>query len=153
MASGRQRQTWFIPGTRFSHVEETSGSPQSPSSVADDNVYNTCLIENKAAFEFSEYGMNDMLEEDVQELEAMSEEFACEPAPAAPPAESDEVIYARCVSVVQAERKATTTLLQRRLSIGYGRAARMMDMLEQRSIISPPMGAERRREILVEPPQ
>ncbi len=62
-------------------------------------------------------------------------------------------LYTRCLNLVVTERKASTSLLQRRFSIGYGRAARMMDMLEERGIISPPQGNNSSREILVERPE
>ena len=48
------------------------------------------------------------------------------------------------------ERKVSTSLLQRRLSIGYGRAARMMDLLESRGIIAPADNTNRPRKVLVE---
>ena len=54
----------------------------------------------------------------------------------------------RVVAVV--ERKVSTSLLQRRLSIGYGRAARMMDLLESRGIIAPADNTNRPRKVLVE---
>ena len=63
--------------------------------------------------------------------------------------DSDEELYNRCVSMVITERKASTSLLQRRFSIGYGRAAKIMDMMEQRGVISPPQGASRAREVLI----
>ena len=64
-------------------------------------------------------------------------------------ADSDEELYNRCVSLVIAERKASTSLLQRRFSIGYGRAAKIMDMMEERGVISAPQGATRAREVLI----
>jgi S-DNA-T family DNA segregation ATPase FtsK/SpoIIIE len=45
-------------------------------------------------------------------------------------------------------RKASTSLLQRRLRIGYGKAARMIETMEEQGIISPPDG-NRPREVLV----
>ena len=59
-------------------------------------------------------------------------------------------LYTRCVQLVVTERKASTSLLQRRFSIGYGRAAKIMDMMEQNGIISAPSGATRAREVLVD---
>lgn len=66
--------------------------------------------------------------------------------------ETDE-LYTRCVNLVVTERKASTSLLQRRFSIGYGRAAKIMDMMEARGVISPPQGATRAREVLVDAPE
>ena len=51
--------------------------------------------------------------------------------------------------VIRSERKASTSLIQRRLRLGYTRAARMMDILETRGIIGPGEGAKP-REILVD---
>ncbi len=64
----------------------------------------------------------------------------------------DDELYTRCVNLVVTERKASTSLLQRRFSIGYGRAAKIMDMMEQRGVIGPNMGASRPREVLVDAP-
>lgn len=64
----------------------------------------------------------------------------------------DEELYTRCVNLVVTERKASTSLLQRRFSIGYGKAAKMIDMMEERGVISPAGGANRAREVLVDKP-
>ncbi len=63
--------------------------------------------------------------------------------------EEDEEILEKCIEVIEQERRASTSLLQRRLRLGYTRAARMMDVLEMRGIIGPGDGA-RPREILVD---
>lgn len=63
-------------------------------------------------------------------------------------AEEEEVLE-KCLEVVRQEKKASTSLLQRRLRLGYGRAARMIDLLEDRGIIGPGDGAKP-REILVQ---
>ena len=63
--------------------------------------------------------------------------------------DADEEIIAKCMEVIFSERKASTSLLQRRLRLGYTRAARMIDILENRGIIGPGDGAKA-REILVD---
>ena len=45
--------------------------------------------------------------------------------------------------------QASTSLLQRRLRLGYGRAARMLDQMEQEGVVGPPQGS-RAREVLVD---
>lgn len=55
--------------------------------------------------------------------------------------EADEKLYNDAVEVVREAKKASTSLLQRRLRIGYGRAARIMDLLEENGIIGPADGA------------
>ena len=62
--------------------------------------------------------------------------------------DADEEIVEKCLEVIRQEKKASTSLLQRRLRLGYTRAARMMDILEQRGIIGPGEGAKP-REILI----
>jgi S-DNA-T family DNA segregation ATPase FtsK/SpoIIIE len=64
--------------------------------------------------------------------------------------DEDEEALERCIEVIMVERKASTSLLQRRLRLGYGRAARMMDLLEQRGFIGPGDGAKP-REVLIAP--
>ena len=58
--------------------------------------------------------------------------------------DADEEILTRCIEVIMQEGKASTSLLQRRLRLGYTRAARMIDVLEQRGIIGPGDGAKPR---------
>jgi len=62
--------------------------------------------------------------------------------------DADEEMIIRCVEVVKQEQKCSTSLLQRRLRLGYTRAARMVDILEQRGIVGPGDGA-RPREVYV----
>ncbi len=58
--------------------------------------------------------------------------------------DEDEEILTRCVDVIMTENKASTSLLQRRLRLGYTKAARMMDILEGRGVIGPADGAKPR---------
>ncbi|NWJ40920.1 MAG: DNA translocase FtsK 4TM domain-containing protein [Geothrix sp.] len=59
-------------------------------------------------------------------------------------------IYQRALAVVRRERKASTSLLQRKLNLGYGRAARLIDRMEEEGIVGPDRGAGKPREVLVE---
>ncbi|MBS1766553.1 MAG: DNA translocase FtsK 4TM domain-containing protein [Acidobacteria bacterium] len=63
-------------------------------------------------------------------------------------AEGDGDIYGRAVAVVKRERKASTSLLQRKLNIGYGRAARLIDRMEEEGLVGPDRGAGKPREVL-----
>jgi S-DNA-T family DNA segregation ATPase FtsK/SpoIIIE len=58
--------------------------------------------------------------------------------------DADEEILQKCIEVIVQEQKASTSLLQRRLRLGYTRAARMVDILEQRGIVGPADGAKAR---------
>lgn len=62
--------------------------------------------------------------------------------------EADEELIMKCIEVVRQEQKASTSLLQRRLRLGYTRAARMVDILEQRGIVGPGDGAKAREVFL-----
>ncbi len=63
--------------------------------------------------------------------------------------EKDEDLLSRSLEVVKLEKKASTSLLQRRLGVGYGRAAWVIDQFEARGMIGPKDGAKD-REILVD---
>jgi S-DNA-T family DNA segregation ATPase FtsK/SpoIIIE len=62
--------------------------------------------------------------------------------------EADEELILKCIEVARQERKCSTSLLQRRLRLGYTRAARMVDILEQRGIVGPGDGAKPREVFL-----
>ncbi|MCQ9206735.1 MAG: DNA translocase FtsK [Omnitrophica bacterium] len=62
--------------------------------------------------------------------------------------DKDEV-YDEAVSLVLQSRQASVSMLQRRLGVGYTRAARLIDMMEDSSIVGPYQGSKP-REILVE---
>jgi DNA segregation ATPase FtsK/SpoIIIE, S-DNA-T family len=63
--------------------------------------------------------------------------------------DGDEELLERCIEVIRTEKKASVSLLQRRLKLGYGRASRLMDQLEDRGIVGPSKGAEP-RDILID---
>ena len=59
-------------------------------------------------------------------------------------ADSQDSLYDDVVEFVTAQQKASTSLLQRRFGIGYNRAARLIDTLEDRGIIGPANGSKPR---------
>lgn len=61
---------------------------------------------------------------------------------------ADEPVFRQAVEVVVEAGKASTSLLQRRLRIGYGKAARMIESMEEQGIVGPADGS-RPREVLV----
>ncbi len=63
--------------------------------------------------------------------------------------DEDEEIIQQCIEVIRSEQKASVSLMQRRLRLGYTRAARIMDELEGRGIVGPSKGAEP-RDILID---
>jgi S-DNA-T family DNA segregation ATPase FtsK/SpoIIIE len=63
--------------------------------------------------------------------------------------EEDEELIEKSIEVIRQTKRASVSMLQRRLRIGYTRAARIMDVLEERGIVGPGSGSEP-REILVD---
>ena len=63
--------------------------------------------------------------------------------------DEDEALIDKAMDIIRSEKKASTSLLQRRLKIGYGRAARLLDTLEDRGVVGPSKGAEP-RDILID---
>lgn len=57
---------------------------------------------------------------------------------------TDDDLYDQAVSVVRMENKATVSLLQRRLNVGYARAARIMELLEENGVVGPFAGSNPR---------
>jgi S-DNA-T family DNA segregation ATPase FtsK/SpoIIIE len=63
--------------------------------------------------------------------------------------DEDQELVEKCIEVMRQEKKASTSLFQRRLRLGYTRAARILDILEDRGYVGPGEGAKP-REILVD---
>ena len=63
---------------------------------------------------------------------------------------TEDPMYQDAVRVVLEQGKASTSTLQRRLRLGYGRAARILDMMQREGIIGPPDGSKP-REVLKRP--
>src|SRR6266700_3717946 len=76
-------------------------------------------------------------------------EFVSAQSPPAFDTAMHEELVEKCLEIIRQEKRASTSLLQRRLRLGYTRAARIVDILEQRGILGPGEGAKP-REILVD---
>ena len=61
----------------------------------------------------------------------------------------DEETYRQALEVLRITKRASTTMIQRKLRIGYSKASRIMDMMEERGIVGPVNGANA-RDILVD---
>ena len=61
--------------------------------------------------------------------------------------EIDDELMPEAIALVRSLGKASTSLLQRRFRIGYTRAARLIDALEDQGIIGPPTGTSKAREV------
>jgi S-DNA-T family DNA segregation ATPase FtsK/SpoIIIE len=79
----------------------------------------------------------------------MHEKLQSTAAPEEEVTSEDEELVEKCLEIIRQEKRASTSLLQRRLRLGYTRAARIVDILEQRGILGPGEGAKP-REILVD---
>ena len=62
---------------------------------------------------------------------------------------NDEELYNQALDVLKSTRRASTSMLQRRLRIGYNRAARLMEIMEEKGIVGPENGSSP-REILTD---
>jgi S-DNA-T family DNA segregation ATPase FtsK/SpoIIIE len=80
---------------------------------------------------------------------SIHEKLSAETGPEEDVTDEDEELVDRCLEIIKQERKASTSMLQRRLRLGYTRAARVVDILEQRGILGPKDGAKD-REILID---
>ncbi|MBK8049056.1 MAG: hypothetical protein IPK16_19270 [Anaerolineales bacterium] len=63
-------------------------------------------------------------------------------------ADARDEFFDEAVKIVQENGRGSVSLLQRRLRIGYGRAARLVDQLEAAGILGPDLGASRGRDYL-----
>lgn len=81
--------------------------------------------------------LSESLREEMEKREYLNEEIYF-----------DDPLYDQAKEIIIKERKASASFLQRRMKIGYARAARLIDLLEKRGVISPPRGSKP-REILI----
>jgi len=68
-----------------------------------------------------------------------------------PDENEDEGLIEQAISIVRSSQRASASLLQRRLRIGYPRAARLLDQLEEMDIVGPSLGGGKERDVLVSP--
>jgi len=68
-----------------------------------------------------------------------------------PEGNEDEGLMEKAVSIVRQSQRASASLLQRRLRIGYPRAARLLDQLEEMGVVGPSQGGGKERDVLLGP--
>ncbi len=90
-----------------------------------------------------QFGEPDYLDEEIFEEETESYDET---------AGDDDPLFDRAVEIVVYENKASASFLQRKLSIGYNRAARIVEFMEQRGIVGPVNGSKP-RDVLITPDQ
>jgi DNA segregation ATPase FtsK/SpoIIIE, S-DNA-T family len=87
-----------------------------------------------------------------QKMTTYSEEQAPWEKLLAEPGEGeDDGLIEQAISIVRGTNRASASLLQRRLRIGYPRAARLLDQLEEMGIVGESQGGGRERDVLVNP--
>ncbi len=64
-------------------------------------------------------------------------------------AQHEDELMPKAIALVREMQKASTSLLQRRFRVGYTRAARMIDAMEEMGIIGPPTGTSKARAVLL----
>lgn len=114
------------------------------------------FISDQAGQEFDTGVMSDPASEEDEEREDIPEkDFRRTTASNAAPIvrkylqPGDDDLVARALEVIITERKASTSALQRRLKIGYNRAADLMDLFEERGLIGPDQQGGKQREVLI----
>lgn len=93
-------------------------------------------VEVKKVVNFLKKGKKPEYEEEVTEKPARDVEFAV--------GESDDELLDDAIEVVTKAGKGSASLLQRRLRVGYARAARLLDLLEEKGIVGPQEGSKPR---------
>jgi len=66
-----------------------------------------------------------------------------------PDADEDDGLVEKAISIVRQQQRASASMLQRRLRIGYPRAARLLDQLEAMGVVGPSQGGGKEREVLL----
>lgn len=68
-----------------------------------------------------------------------------------PSGHGDDALIEEAIAIVRQTQQASASLLQRRLRIGYPRAARLMDKLEEEGVVGASQGGGRKRDVLINP--
>ncbi len=66
-----------------------------------------------------------------------------------PDENEDDGLIEQAISIVRSSQRASASLIQRRLRIGYPRAARLLDQLEEMGVVGPSQGGGKERDVLI----
>ena len=105
------------------------------SAFISDNEVNKLISEIKSsqAVEYLEE-LDEIIKNNDENFETLSDE--------------DEILINKSIDLIKSSNRASTSYLQRNFQIGYNKAARLMEALEQRGVVSPPNHAGK-RDILI----
>ncbi|HUY69878.1 MAG TPA: DNA translocase FtsK [Candidatus Tyrphobacter sp.] len=106
--------------------------------LSEEEMHKVVDFINKENPEETGDGLNNQIEESLEKGAAESSG-----------GESDDGLFPEAVEVVKAAGKASASLLQRRLKVGYARAARLLDLMEDQGLIGPAEGAKPREVFVV----
>ena len=107
------------------------------------------LVTEKEIERIVDFWAKQALEKEDFEKEEISLEEYEKPKEAIETEESEEELVKAAFQIILETGKASTSLLQRKLKIGYSRAARILDILEEKGIVGPQEGTKPRK-ILIE---
>lgn len=115
--------------------------------ISDEEVEELCeFIKRQGPSEYSDEIQKEIEEKAVQDKKASS------PFEDVDGEEKVDALFEQAVEVVLENSQASTSFLQRKLSVGYARGAKIMDQLQEKGIIGPPEGSKPRK-ILITPQQ
>lgn len=63
---------------------------------------------------------------------------------------SEEALIQRAIEIIRVDKKASISYIQRRLSIGYNKAANIMEILEKRGVVGPRQAGKDNREVYID---
>ncbi|MBI4129137.1 DNA translocase FtsK [Candidatus Peregrinibacteria bacterium] len=90
-------------------------------------------------------GLADEATEGTEETEATDDESLAQGINLEADDDGGDDLFFEAVAVVRETNKASASLLQRRLSVGYARAAKLLDIMERKGLIGPTDGAKARK--------
>jgi S-DNA-T family DNA segregation ATPase FtsK/SpoIIIE len=108
-----------------------------------------CFVSNKELAALVRHWKGARLaQESVQPQEIVQQQMWEEMAAAQAQAAQQDELLPKAISIVQKHKRASISMLQRQLRIGYSRAARLIDTMEQQGIIGPEQSGSKPREVL-----
>jgi len=82
--------------------------------------------------------------------QALDQAISMGPDGSTPPDAADDPMIQRAMDVAKGSKSLSTSMLQRKLGIGYPRAARLMDLLEERGVVGPQEPGSKPRDVLID---